>query len=150
MTSSTQRHKERSKLRDSERRGHMALQSCRLSAAPPYTRSQVTSSPLIERAFKRWWMATITGDQKKKERKKKRIKKKQQQKNPKTKPGCGHTRFSDTQNHASPLHMQLPSRRIPNTNPFAPSLIPSIWPPKVTFRHRPLEEGCLIAFLLCR
>lgn len=35
--SSTQRHKKRSKLRDSERRGHMALQSCRLSAAPLYT-----------------------------------------------------------------------------------------------------------------
>lgn len=44
----------------------------------------------------------------------------------------------------------LLSWQIPNSNPFAPSLIPSIWPPKVTFRHRSLEEGCLIAFLLCR
>lgn len=39
----------------------------------------------------------------------------------------------------------LPAWRIPNPNPFAPSLIPSIWPPKVTFRHRPLEEGSLMA-----
>lgn len=37
--------------------------------------------------------------------------------------------------------------RVDSWKPFAP-LIPSIWPPKVTFRHRPLEEGCLIAFLL--
>ena len=47
------------------------------------------------------------------------------------------------------LHV-LPSWQIPNSNPLAPSLIPSIWPPKVTPGHRPLEEGSLIAFLLCR
>lgn len=38
----------------------------------------------------------------------------------------------------------------PCPKPLAPSLISSIWPPKVTFRQRPQEECCLIASVLYR
>lgn len=98
-----------------------------------YSSSQVRSipaSPLTERACRRWWMAIF-------------------------KTGRCHCPCWPTAPPSKKvlytfdvqLYVTLCSAswRTPNSNPFAPSLIPSVWPPKVTSGHRPFMEGCLIA-----
>lgn len=99
---------------------------CRLRTRAPGS-DQSRQSPFTERAFERWWMAIEKRD--------------------------GVVVLVELQVPLSTTHAAVcgsMSWWMLNSDPFAPSLIPSIWPPKVTFRHGPLEEGCLIAFLLCR